>query len=1302
MEYHTQTKTTTKTTKITHKGITSVQQESTTTRRKSSLASSSVSVVTHNSQVPPGKSPPEFIMKPYPVTLQEGKSAVFRARISGDPKPQVQWKRGDKACTDRCKTRYETATQEHVLQIEDTVIEDSDTYKCVVSNPYAELTYSFTLVVTENPDKVDFKSLMKRRVKVPMIQKEEKRVPDEKEMMEILLHVQKKDYEKVCAQYGYTDFRGMLKRLKQMKKKKQEGDSVTILQQLQDVEGHEDSTVTFEVQMELRDPNNAIIHWLKNGELIRPNVSLGKFTLKQIGMKHQLVISKLKQKDVGEYSIQVNEKTLSAKLRVIDELLEIISKLKKTHVKERDSAVFELKLSKPMQNVEWSFNGKPLKRSDKYDIVVLDGGTTHQLVVKDVRAADRGKYAIAIADQRSEAELVMEKEPIKFISNMKTVRVKEKNAARFECEINAKEAKVRWLKNGQEIPESAFHSGKYKVVSDGRRHELVVEDAAEGDAGQYSVVITQEADDKEYRSGADLIVDERLATLQSGLSDQEVRTGHSAEFTCILDDEKVDGVWRKDGQPITESDNITIVKQGAVHRIMIKNVHDEDMGRYSFTAKGVRTEASLEVADPPEIDPELVEKLMKEPITVKAGQTATLNIPFKGKPPPKVTWLRGDLEVEADERAKIERRKDGTTFMLSKCVRDDSGPLSLRLRSSAGSLIVNILLNVVDIPKPPQGPVEFTEHTGQRITMKWKAPKDNGGRPITGFTIERRKEGRNTWVKVGEVDQHSTTFSHEKVEEGKKYQFRIHAVNSEGLSEALESDEVHAGEPYVAPDAPTAPQATNVTKDSVTLSWVPPQNDGGNAIRGYIVERRKKNSNLWVTVNTEPVQGTELVAGKMVEGMEYEFRVRAVNAAGPGHPSPMSQAILIRDPIHPPSAVQDLEVIDTTYSSISLAWKEPKDLGGFTPFSYIVEMKPEDGVEWSRCNMNTLTDTRFTTTGLREKGRYMFRVRAINEAGLGEPCDLGHCVVAMPPPVRPKFKLTAGHKSYLFLKAGDAIRLNIPFIGVPEPKVAWLKDGRALADRASVANTKGFSQLQVASADRSDAGLYTITIENEIGSETFNIHIEVADIPRPPGKICLAEEIQNTVTLNWEPSPDDSPTDRLHYVVLKRDSSTMTWYTLSDRVANTKYIATDLIPGRKYYFRIIAKSELGCSDPSDSKEAWLVPKQKNLFDVKIEKYHEKERESAPEFVLELKDHCIPCGCDCKISCAVTGHPNPKVHWLKDAAPLDENSNCWSTDTYGVCSLNIAITNSKDAGHYTITAKNHLGEVTCGSTLMVIE
>lgn len=44
----------------------------------------------------------------------------------------------------------------------------------------------------------------------------------EEKVWEILLSADKKDYERICAEYGITNFRGMLKKLNEMKKEREE------------------------------------------------------------------------------------------------------------------------------------------------------------------------------------------------------------------------------------------------------------------------------------------------------------------------------------------------------------------------------------------------------------------------------------------------------------------------------------------------------------------------------------------------------------------------------------------------------------------------------------------------------------------------------------------------------------------------------------------------------------------------------------------------------------------------------------------------------------------------------------------------------------------------------------------------------------------------------------------------------------------------------------------------------------------------------------------------------------------------
>ncbi|XP_054828720.1 immunoglobulin superfamily member 22 [Eublepharis macularius] len=1280
----------------------SVQRTSQTTKivgddvfsRESSSAVESFSMVSHSFEIPPGESIPEFLEKPHPLTAPEGDKAVFRAKVQGNPKPTVTWKRESGIpIKEGSKIFFDSINKEYVLKLESLTSDDADNYKCIVSNDHADIIYTVSLHVAEGQEKMDFKKMLKKRGP-PAPKKKEKRVIDEKEMLAILSKVPKKDFEKVCMEYGFTDFRGLLKKLKEMKKKV-EVEAVRILKPLEDVSVKVDTTAIFDTILELKDPNTKLI-WLKDDEPLRIQYSLGKYDTKQMGTKYMLHITNVNESDMGTYSVVVGDKKMSAELKVIDEPLKFLADLQPLKITERQTAVFEIRLSKKVPNFTWKFNGKELKRDDKYEIISSEDGLTHTLKIKDARPSDMGEISAEAGQLVTKTELFIQRTPIKFVRNLKNVRVKEKGKACLDCELTAKNVTLKWMKNGRVIERSK----KYTMTHEGKMAELIIDDAELNDSGEYMVVAMQENDPTEYYSNCNVTVEERFATVKSGMSDVQAPTGDPAELCVVLNDERVEGVWLKDGKEITDMRGIQIVKQGAVHKLIIDKMGEQFEGKYTFRAKGAESEATISIADPPVIDLSVLEAFAAHPVTVKAKQTAYIKVPFKAKPLPKVTWFKDGIEVTEEEKIVMERTNDHALLTIKDCVREDSGSIMLKLKSDCGTAFAQLHLNVVDKPKPPQGKVEFLEKSGKCVKMKWKAPKDNGGKQVTHFIIERRISGKKSWIKIGEIESKHTTFATDKVEEGKAYQFRILAVNSEGLSDPLETEEIFAGDPIDPPGQASQPQVSDVTKEAVTITWNPPAQDGGSPVMGYIVERRKKGSNLWVPVSKELIHGTKHKVDGLLEDTEYEFRVIAVNRAGPGHPSTASNSVVARDPIKPPGLVKGLHVADSSNSSISLAWQQPDE--GDAPSGYILEMRAEDTKEWSKCTKIPISGNSYTVGGLQERQKYFFRIRAVNEAGVGEPIELKEGVLAMPPPAPPKFDLSARLKSHMVVRAGTALCIHASFTGSPPPTAVWQKDGIPTRGRETITKGKDHSQFLIHSTKRFDTGLYRIVLSNDYGEAYYDIHVRVADFPRPPTNLSLYEEVPNTVSLKWDHSPDIKEDGGAHYVILKRDTSTATWFTAAEKVYSNKYTVTGLLPGRKYFFRVIARNDIGDSDPLDSRDSWHINKDKELFNAKMKEYHERDWRHAPHFITPLKNHAVRRGHDCTMSCAFLGNPRPVVTLYKGNINITANSKFWYNSTSGVCTLVIPACSTKDSGDYSILIENELGQEKCNCTLTVYD
>ena len=98
-----------------------------------------------------------------------------------------------------------------------------------------------------------------------------------------------------------------------------------------------------------------------------------------------------------------------------------------------------------------------------------------------------------------------------------------------------------------------------------------------------------------------------------------------------------------------------------------------------------------------------------------------------------------------------------------------------------------------------------------------------------------------------------------------------------------------------APSAPGKPEVTDYNTTKITITWTPPESDGGSPITGYFVERKEKTSSRWVRVTKETITETTFTATGLTEGTEYQFRVYAENLAGPGpasEPSDLQKAKL--------------------------------------------------------------------------------------------------------------------------------------------------------------------------------------------------------------------------------------------------------------------------------------------------------------------------------------------------------------------------------------------------------------------------
>lgn len=85
------------------------------------------------------------------------------------------------------------------------------------------------------------------------------------------------------------------------------------------------------------------------------------------------------------------------------------------------------------------------------------------------------------------------------------------------------------------------------------------------------------------------------------------------------------------------------------------------------------------------------------------------------------------------------------------------------------------------------------------------------------------------------------------------------------------------------PGAPVNASYMEVHATSIKMSWEPPLKDGGATISNYIVDKRETSRANWAQVSCK-IKGDllQIMVEKLIEGHEYQFRIRAENIWGVG------------------------------------------------------------------------------------------------------------------------------------------------------------------------------------------------------------------------------------------------------------------------------------------------------------------------------------------------------------------------------------------------------------------------------------
>ncbi|XP_026088435.1 myosin-binding protein C, slow-type-like isoform X11 [Carassius auratus] len=594
----------------------------------------------------------------------------------------------------------------------------------------------------------------------------------------------------------------------------------------------------------------------------------------------------------------------------ITDLRGLLKRLKKTKKEEKKSEAFAKRLepayqvdkggkirlvvdlADPTVELKWYKNGqeiRPTPNNRKY--IFEHKGTQRIMVINNCQINDDAAYSVTAGEEKCTTELFVKELPVNIVKQLEPVKTTVNERIELECEVSEEGAKVKWMKNGVEVPTGV--RSRYRVKSEGTKHWLIIDDATKDDTGTYSLMATGGTTE------AHVQVELKPLKILMDLQSVTVLLGQPLKLNCEIYPGNVPGRWYKNGQLIQPSERLTIIHRTKNHSLDIESSTIHDAGDYTFVPEGYTQtlSAKVHIIDPPRVHLEAL-NVQDNTVTIVAGNKLRLEIPISGEPAPRVVWMKGERVIlDSGNRVRAETFADHTCLTIDIAEREDTGNYKIVLQNEAGEDTASVKIKVVDIPDAPEAPL-VTDVGGDWCTMTWEPPRYDGGSPILGYFIERKKKQSSRWMRLNFDLCKETTFEPKKMIEGVPYEVRIFAVNAIGVSKPSEPSKPFI--PLAVTSEPTMLVVDDVTDTTVTMKWRPPDTIGAAGLDGYQVEYCIEGTDEWILANKELIEKTRYtITGLPVEA-KILVRVKAINAAGASPPRTTQHSILVKEVIEPP------------------------------------------------------------------------------------------------------------------------------------------------------------------------------------------------------------------------------------------------------------------------------------------------------------------------------------------------------------------------------------------------------------------
>nr|XP_055229435.1 obscurin isoform X37 [Gorilla gorilla gorilla] len=423
------------------------------------------------------------------------------------------------------------------------------------------------------------------------------------------------------------------------------------------------------------------VMWYKDGKKLSSSL---KVHVEAKGCRRRLVVQQTGKTDAGDYSCEARGQRVSFRLH-ITEPKGVFAKEQSVHNEVQaeggTTAMLSCEVAQPQTEVMWYKDGKKLSSSSKVRMEVK--GCTRRLVVQQVGKADAGEYSCEAVGQRVSFQLHITEPKAVFAKEQlvhNEVRTEAGASATLSCEVAQAQTEVMWYKDGKKLSSSS----KVRVEAAGCMRQLVVQQAGQADAGEY----TCEA--RGQRLSFHLDVSEPKAVFaKEQLAHRKVQAeaGAIATLSCEVAQAQTEVTWYKDGKKLSSSSKVRMEAVGCTRRLVVQQACQADTGEYSCEAGGQRLSFSLDVAEPKAVFAK--EQPVHREVQAQVGASATLSCEV-AQAQTEVTWYKDGKKLSSSSKVRVEAVGCTRRLVVQQAGQADAGEYSCEVGSQRLSFHLHV------------------------------------------------------------------------------------------------------------------------------------------------------------------------------------------------------------------------------------------------------------------------------------------------------------------------------------------------------------------------------------------------------------------------------------------------------------------------------------------------------------------------------------------------------------------------------------------------------------------------------------